>query len=81
MGPDFESMPEMMTWLLDTMFQDATYVRYQRERMELIYEHLECRHSTYLEARYDSKNRRGKLRVIDPVQGRTVVETEVRAWR
>lgn len=66
--------------IMDHCLTDPLFVRYQRERLELIYEHLTTADgSPWLEARFDPLKKRGKL-TVRTRDGKRVVETEVKAW-
>ena len=72
--------PEIAGQVIEVCLRDETFARYQRERLELIYEHLDItEHSPRLEARFDPLRKKGRLRVLS-AEGSEIFRTEVRKW-
>lgn len=66
--------------IMDHCLTDPLFVRYQRERLELIYEHLNTTDdSPELVARFDPLKKKGVLKVRGR-DGKQIVQTEVRSW-
>lgn len=74
---DFDA--EVHGQIIDWCLKDPVYVRYQRERLELIFEHLTTDvGSPWLDAVWHPVRKKGKLRVMDG--GKTILQTEVKPW-
>ena len=76
----FEFDPEITGKVIDVCSKDSTWLRFQRERLELTWEHLDTTdNSPVLVARLDPLRKRGRLTVSDGF-GKIIVQTEVRRW-
>ena len=76
----FEFDPEITGKVIDVCSKDPTWLRFQRERLELTWEHLDTTdNSPVLVARFDPLRKRGRLTVSDGF-GKIIVQTEVRRW-
>jgi hypothetical protein len=77
---DFNFDPETYGQIMEHCLRDPLFVRYQRERLELIYEHLDTTEdSPELVARFDPLKKKGILKVRGR-DGKQIVQTEVRSW-
>ena len=77
---EFDFDAETYGQIMDHCLRDPVYVRYQRERLELTFEHLDTTDdSPELVAMFDPMRKRGKLTVRGK-DGRQIVQTEVRSW-
>lgn len=66
--------------IMDHCLRDPLFVRYQRERLELIFEHLDTTDaSPWLDAKFDPLKKKGILKVRGK-DGKQIVQTEVRSW-